>query len=112
MDMNDARADWAEALDDLGPDTQIYSGEQSRSALADLLDGDPAVGGASSVERRLRGRPSLSPDAPRGNRSRQLNVRIGESTERRLEDYLSRTSERPSDVLRQALDEFLQKRSA
>lgn len=109
MTTNDPRADWAESLDDLGPDAKIYD-ETHRGALLDLLDGDPAIGGEAEVTRRLRGRPSLTPNAKPGHRSRQLHVRLDGRTEVLFNSYEEQTKENASQIVRQALIEFFEKR--
>ena len=60
MTSNDPRADWAENVDDLGPDTKIYD-ESHRSELLGLLDGEPAIGGEVEAARRLRAHPVAPP---------------------------------------------------
>lgn len=107
MTSNDPRADWAESLDNLGPDTKIYD-ESHRSTLHELLDGKPAIGGEEEVTRRLRGRPSLTADAKPGHRSRQLHIRIGGTTERLFGTYEAQTKANASEIVRRALDEFFE----
>ncbi len=105
-DNHDARADWAEAMPEFGPETEIFEGDESRAALRDLLAGPPAIGGPEEVTRRLRGRPSLTPGVGPGYRSRQLNVRVGGATEQNLSAYQAATHENASNIVRLALDEF------
>lgn len=109
---SDKRSDWAEDLSDLGPDTQIYEGEASRAALAELLGGHPAADG-QDVTRRLRGRPSLSPSAGRGTSSRQLHVRIGEPLSSLVDLYIDSSAIRnESELVRLALSEYFDRHHA
>ncbi|MEO8528531.1 MAG: hypothetical protein ABI435_05590 [Pseudolysinimonas sp.] len=106
---DDERSDWAEALTDFGPETKIYSGPDSRKALAELLDVAPATD-EHDVTRRLRGRPSLNPDAQPGRHSRQLNVRIGEELGDMVALHLTnRTAKSESELVRAALSEFFER---
>lgn len=103
---------WAEQLTTFGPDTQIYEGEESRKVLAELLGDSPAAG-EHEVTRRLRGRPGLTPNAPTGSHSRQLNVRIGADLSGLLEEYVGQHAiKSESELVRTALTEFFDRHSA
>ncbi|MEO8529084.1 MAG: hypothetical protein ABI435_08390 [Pseudolysinimonas sp.] len=106
---DDKRSDWAEALSDFGPETKIYNGPESRKALSDLLSNSPATD-EHDVTRRLRGRPSLNPNAQPGRHSRQLNVRIGEELGDMVALHLTnQTARSESELVRTALSEFFER---
>lgn len=103
MKKADPRSDWAEAMPEFGPDTQIYEGAESRAALAELLDDAPAAD-EYDVTRRLRGRPSLS---RRGTASRQLHVRIGEDLSALVDTQIKNAVvKNESELVRVALTEY------
>lgn len=102
----DALADWAENFTEFGPNTQIYTGAESRRVLAELL-GDKPASGPDEVTRRLRGRPSLNPHSTPGSHSRQLNVRIGADLSGLVERYVDQNQiKSESELVRTALTEF------
>lgn len=104
----DKRSEWAENMPDFGPDTQIYGGEASRAALADLLDEHPATD-EHEVTRRLRGRPGLS-GARHGQPSRQLHVRIGEPLSTLVNQHIqSAAVKNESELVRAALSEYFER---
>jgi hypothetical protein len=103
----DLRSDWAERMPEFGPDTIILEGDAARGAIADLLDGTPAVGGEEEVTRRLRGRPALNPSAPAGAKARQLNVRIPAELDLLVASYVqTKTVRNESELVRNALVEY------
>lgn len=105
----DLRSDWAERMPEFGPDTIILEGDEARNAIADLLDGPPAVGGEEEVTRRLRGRgrPGLNPSAPNGAKARQLNVRIPAELDSLVVSYVqAKTVKNESELVRNALVEY------
>lgn len=105
----DLRSDWAERMPEFGPETVILEGDEARSAIAALLDGAPATGGEEEVTRRLRGRgrPALSPSAPRGAKARQLNVRIPVELDSLVATYVRTQRVRSeSELVRNALVEY------
>jgi len=104
-----AAAEWAETnIPDLTGQT-ITSGDASREAARDMLD--RALGADSPVEayaRALihRGRPSLS--AP-GVHSKARQVRLPDTLDARLEQYVAITHTSRSEVRRIALEEYLER---
>lgn len=73
---------------------------------------EDALGGASAVERALGGRPPLSPDAPRGHRSPVRSLRLPVELSRQLDQAAESEGRRASDVMRDALAEYLAGRHA
>lgn len=107
----DALSAWAENFTDFGPNTQIYTGAESRKVLAELL-GDKPASGPEEVTRRLRGRPSLDPHSHPGSHSRQLNVRIGADLSGLMERYVGEHAiKSESELVRTALTEFFDRHS-
>lgn len=105
----DLRSDWAETMPEFGPDTAILEGEDARGAIADLLDGPPAVGGDEEVARRLRGRPALNPTAPVGAKARQLNVRLPSELESLVRTAVqTNVAKSESELVRTALTEYFE----
>jgi len=105
----DLRSDWAETMPAFGPDTIIYEGNEATSAIAELLDGPPALGGEDEVSNRLRGRgrPGLNPTAPNGAKARQLNVRIPAELETLVAAYVqTNIVKNESELVRNALVEY------
>ena len=105
----DLRSDWAETMPKFGPDTIIFEGDEAKSAIADLLNGPPAVGGEEEVTRRTRGRgrPGLNPAAPNGAKARQLNVRIPAELDSLVASYVqTKTVRSESELVRNALVEY------
>ena len=93
-------------MPEFGPETEIYEGEESRAALAELLDG-PAAAGEEEVTRRLRGRPSLSGAAARGRASRQLHVRVSDRFDALIRQHVEKAGLRgESELVRLALAEY------
>lgn len=75
-----------------------------------MLEG--VLGGPSAVERALGGRPPLSPDAPRGHRSPVRSLRLPVELSRRLDEVAESEGRRASDIMRDALTEYLSGRRA
>jgi hypothetical protein len=102
----DMRSEWAEQLPAFAPDAQIYEGQESRDALAGLLDDEPAAD-EQEVTRRLRGRPSLNGAAGRGVHAKQLHVRISEDYFDLLQKHVSQSHLKGgSELVRLALAEY------
>ena len=102
----DERSQWAEEMPAFGPDTQIYEGQASRDALAELLDDKPAADG-HEVTRRLRGRPSLNGAAVPGVHAKQLHVRISEDYAELVQQHVSQNHLKgESELVRLALAEY------
>ena len=108
-----AAAEWAETNipDDLTGQT-ITSGDASREAARDMLD--RALGADSDDDSPVeayaralihRGRPSLS--AP-GVHSKARQVRLPDTLDARLEQYVAITHTSRSEVMRIALEEYLE----
>ena len=108
-----AAAEWAETnIPDLTGQT-ITSGDASREAARDMLD--RALGADSDDDSPVeayaralihRGRPSLS--AP-GVHSKARQVRLPDTLDARLEQYVAITHTSRSEVMRIALEEYLER---
>lgn len=80
-------------------------GDEAAAAGRALLE--ECLGGPEALERALGGRPSLSPEAPRGHRSPVRSLRLPDELSRRLDAQAEAEGRRPSDVMRDALVEYL-----
>jgi len=108
-----AAAEWAETnIPDLADQTK-NSGEASRAAAramldraleADALSDTPVEAYARALIRR--GRPSLT--AP-GVHSKARQVRLPDTLDARLEQYVARTHTSRSEVMRIALEQYLER---
>lgn len=91
-----AAADWAENDMTLKPTS------------ATALRGEAAAAhGRRELERAMGGRPSIDPDAGPGEHARVRQVRIPADVNRRLERVAGSQHRRASDVMRDALAEYL-----
>lgn len=66
-----------------------------------------ALGGADAVEEALRGRPKLDAGSPVGQHARQRQVRLPAELDAALESLAHRQERRVSDVLRDALSDYV-----
>jgi len=91
-----AAADWAEHDMTLNPtSTTALRGEKA------------AEHGRRALERAMGGRPSIDPAAAPGQHARVRQVRLPADVDRRLEEVADTQHRRPSDVMRDALAEYL-----
>jgi hypothetical protein len=97
----DAAAEWAEH------DMTLPSGSKTARRGEDA-----AAFGRDLVERSQGGRPSIDPTARPGEKSPVRQVRLPRALNADLEDYAASHHLRPSDVLRDALSEYLSTRRA
>jgi hypothetical protein len=97
-------ADYERDPQPIDPQKALF-GEAAATASRSLLE--EALGGAEALERALGGRPSLSPQAPRGHRSPVRSLRLPEELSVRLDAQATAEGRRPSDVMRDALVEYL-----
>ncbi len=96
-----AAADWAENEMTLDP------------ASATALRGEAAAAfGRELLERATAGRPSIDPAAVPGKHSPARQVRLAERQSLRLDRLAERQGRRPSALLRDALDEYLDRAEA
>ncbi len=108
-----AAAEWAETnIPDLADQTK-NSGEASREAARAMLNSALEVDGVpdtpvEAYARALirRGRPSLT--AP-GVHSKARQVRLPDTLDARLEQYVARTHTTRSEVMRIALEQYLER---
>ncbi|MEU0092739.1 CopG family transcriptional regulator [Kribbella sp. NPDC006257] len=92
----DAAAEWAEH------DMRLPAGSKSS-----LRDADAAAFGRELVERSQGGRPSIDPDAGPGEKSPVRQVRLPRALNADLDAFARSHHRKPSDVLREALSEYL-----
>lgn len=112
--MSDASlSEWAEDLTAFGPGTRLTSGSDAAASGRAMLE--KALGGAEAVERAVRGRPVLSSTtAPhaRGYKSPQRTFRLPRDLDEKLTLLSARQGRRQSDVVRDALAEYIERNSA
>lgn len=92
----DAAAQWAELDIDL-----------PKSSTTARRGDDAAAYGTSVLERALGGRPSIDPQAAPGQHSKVRQVRLPQATNEQLDAVDLRQHRRSSDVMRDALAEYL-----
>jgi hypothetical protein len=92
----DAAAEWAEH--------DMTLPKNSRTARRGAAAADF---GRSVLERAQGGRPSIDPDAAPGHRSRVRQVRLSAAIDYQLDEVARWQHRRPSDVMRDALAEYL-----
>jgi hypothetical protein len=74
---------------------------------------EAALGGPATVERAIRGgRPPLDPDARPGQHSRSRTIRLTTDLNDRLDALATEQHRRPSDIMREALDDYLKRHRA
>ena len=91
-----AAADWAEHEMTLKPNSKTA-----------LRGAEALAFGRDLIERATAGRPSIDPDAAPGQHARVRQVRLPAEVDRRLEELAGTQHRRPSDVMRDALAEYL-----
>lgn len=88
----------------LGVPTETLTGAAAATDGRHLLE---AAGvDTDAVERRV-GRPRLGAPAPRGTRSPRLHVAVSAEQSRRLEELTVRLGRSRSELMREALDRYL-----
>lgn len=102
-----ADADWAEHEMGL---TQATGGTVLRGA-ASAAHGrqmlEQAAGGPAELDKLLRGRPSIDPDAGPGEHSRVRQVRLPAAQNQQLDALAASEGRRPSEIMREAVAEYL-----
>lgn len=74
---------------------------------------EAALGGAAAVERAMRGgRPPLDPGAAPGAHARSRTVRLTTDLDHRLDELVAAQRRRPSDIMREALADYLENHRA
>jgi len=105
-----AAAEWAETnIPDLADQTKNSGGEAARAMLERAMDADAAPDTPVEAYARAlirRGRPSLT--AP-GVHSKARQVRLPDTLDARLEQYVARTHTSRSEVMRIALQQYLER---
>ena len=103
-------AEWAETnIPDLADQTKNSGGEAARAMLERAMDADAAPDTPVEAYARAlirRGRPSLT--AP-GVHSKARQVRLPDTLDARLEQYVARTHTSRSEVMRIALQQYLER---
>ena len=112
--MSDASLDkWAEHLTAFGTEARLTSGADAAASGRAMLE--KALGGPEGVERAVRGRPVLSSrTAPhaRGYRSPQRTFRLPHDLDEKLTLLSAKQGHRQSDVVRDALAQYIERNSA
>lgn len=80
-------------------------GDEAAAEGRSLLE--QCLGGPEGLARALGGRPSLTPAAPPGHRSPVRSLRLPRELSLQLDAQARREGRRPSDVIRDALVEYL-----
>ena len=105
-----AAAEWVETnIPDLADQTKNSGGEAARAMLERAMDADAAPDTPVEAYARAlirRGRPSLT--AP-GVHSKARQVRLPDTLDARLEQYVARTHTSRSEVMRIALEQYLER---
>jgi len=102
-----AAADWAEHEMDLSRATggTVHRGAAAAAHGRALLE--QAAGGPAELDKALRGRPSIDPDAVPGEHSRVRQVRLPAAQNDQLDALAASEGRRPSAVIRDAVAEYL-----
>lgn len=108
-----ALADWAEHEMDLtqatGGVTQ-YGADAAAQGRADL---EAAAGGPEQLAELMRGgRPSIDPDAAPGEHAKNRQVRLPAATNRALVELAAAQGRTPSDLMREAISDYLTARAS
>lgn len=99
---------WAEDEMQLNADSTTARRGQAAAAKGKAAL-EAALGGPQAVERAIRGgRPPLDPDAKPGQHSRSRTIRLTTELNERLDALAAAQSRRPSDIMREALADYLE----
>ncbi|MFD7156186.1 hypothetical protein ACFV9C_16380 [Kribbella sp. NPDC059898] len=93
----DGAAEWAE-----------HDMNLPANSRTSLRGADAADFGRELVERSRGGRPSIDPDAAPGERSPVRQVRLPRALDADLEAFASSRRRKPSEIMREALTEYLE----
>lgn len=104
MTKNDKLTAWAEGEVSPRPGS-IERGEKAAASGRQLLE--DALGGPDALHRAITGRPSLDATAAPGAHSKTHSFRLPESLSVKLKDQATAESRRASEIVRDALDEYL-----
>jgi hypothetical protein len=94
QDRYNALADWAESDKPEIHLEDAQSGPESREATRELL-------------RRAAGRPTIDPAAEPGAHAPRRQVRLPRTLSNRVDDLARRDNRSPSDLMRQAITEYV-----
>ncbi len=101
-----AAAAWAEQQDtDPATATRVLRGAEAAADGRAVLEA--ALGGPQAVEQAIEGRPKLNPGTPRGQYARQRKVRLPADLDAALDTLAAAQDRRASDVLRDALTDYV-----
>ncbi len=101
-----AAADWAEHEMDLSKATggTVLHGAAAAAHGRHILE--QAAGGPTELERMVRGRPSIDPDAGPGEHSATRQVRLPAATNQQLDAFAAAQGRTASAVMRDALTAY------
>ena len=95
---------WAEGEVSPDPDS-TERGAAAASSGRQLLE--DALGGPAALRRAITGRPPLDPAAARGTHAKTHSFRLPEALSEQLKNQASTESRPASEIVREALDEYL-----
>lgn len=101
-----APSTWAEKDLTLYPDSATARHGKAAAAKGGATL-ETVLGGAVQAERAVRGRPSIDPHAEPGRHSRSRTVRFSDELNAQLGVVAQAQGRRPSDVVREALADYL-----
>jgi hypothetical protein len=101
-----AAADWAEHKMDLSKATggTVLHGAAAAAHGRQMLE--QAAGGAAELDRMVRGRPSIDPDAGPGEHSATRQVRLPAATNQQLDALATEQGRTVSAIMRDALTDY------
>ncbi len=107
-----AAADWAEHEMDLSKATggTALHGDAAAAHGRQMLE--QAAGGPAELERMVRGRPSIDPDAGPGEHSATRQVRLPAATNQQLDALAATQGRTASAIMRDALTDYFAARRA
>ena len=112
--MSDASLDkWAEDLTVFGTEARLTSGADATASGRAML-ANP-LGGPEGVKRAVRGRPalpSMTASHARGYKSPQRTFRLPHDLDEKLTSLSAKQGRRQSDVVRDALAEYIERNLA
>lgn len=104
MNNEDKLTAWAEGEVSPRPDS-IERGNTASASGRQLLE--DALGGPEALHRAITGRPPLDATAAQGAHSKTHSFRLPESLSVKLKNQAKAESRRASEIVRDALDEYL-----
>jgi len=108
MNNNDKNTDYDELAEWAEHDMTL----PKDSATAKRGDDAAAAAGKALLERVGAGRPSLAQDAGISGASPKRQVRLPQPVSNQLDELAQRQHRKPSELMREAVEEYIQKHSA